>query len=174
MGMFGGNTKTNNMDSKISDFINIDEKLKLLNIDLTGDFCILPENIKEVTSSNDFIFSESTTSLKKYLRQNGVDIKVIENQNSTFRQRKSVDFYAPLFFIGYTVFSENSALVSIGLNVLSNYISDFFKGSFGEKKVKIEIIVETTPKKTYKSITYEGNVDGIKELSNVIKSLKNE
>jgi hypothetical protein len=162
------------MDSKISDFINLDYKLNQLNIKLTGDFCILPENIEIANSPDEFIFTETATPIKKYLRQNGVNIQVIDNENSSYRQRKSVDFYAPLLFIGYTVFSENSAIVSVGLNVLSNYVTDFFKGTFGDKKVKMEIVVETSPKKTYKSIIYEGSVDGMKELSNVIKSLRNE
>lgn len=159
------------MDNKISEFINLNDKLDSLNIKLTSDFCILPENIETANSAAEFIFTETTTPIKKYLRQNGVNIQVIEDENSSYRQRKSVDFYAPLLFIGYTVFSENSAIASVGLNVLSNYITDIFKGTFGDKNVKIEIIVETSPKMTYKSITYEGNVDGIKGLSNVIQSL---
>lgn len=66
--------------------------------------------------------------------------------------------------------SENSTVVSIALNVLSNYLTDFFKGSFSEKKVKIEIYVEERKDVKFKKITYEGGVEGIKELENIIKA----
>lgn len=70
--------------------------------------------------------------------------------------------------------SENSTLLSVGINVLSNYVTDYFKGTFGSQNVKLEIIVETKPKKVYKSINYEGNLDGLKDLPKIIKSLKDE
>jgi metal-dependent HD superfamily phosphatase/phosphodiesterase len=162
------------MDNKISTFINLEEKLTQLNIKLSGDFCILPENIEDAKSSMDFIFTETAIPIKKFLKQNGVEVNMLENPNSNYRQRKSIDFYAPLIFIGYSLLSDNSSLVSVGLNILSNYITDYFKETFGEKKVRIEIVVETTPKKSYKSITYEGSVKGINELNNIIKTLKDE
>lgn len=162
------------MESQITDFINLDKKLSDLHLSITNDFCILPENIEDANSADEFVFTDTTVQVKKYLRKNGVDIAVIKNGENIYRQRRSVDFYAPLLFIGYTVFSDNPTIASMGLNVLSNYITDFFKGSFLDKKVKIEIIVEVQPKKKYKSIKYEGSVEGLSGLSDVIKSLSNE
>ena len=162
------------MENKITEFINLKERLEELKITPENEFYILPENIEIAKSSDDLIFTETTTDIKKYLNQNGVEIKVLQNGNLKLRQRKSIDFYAPLIFVGFTMLSENSTLLTVGINVLSNYVTDYFKGTFGSKNVKLEIIVETKPKKEYKSINYEGNVDGLKELPKIIKSLKNE
>ncbi|MBP1840755.1 hypothetical protein [Formosa algae] len=162
------------MKENITDFINLDEKLKELKFTPESDFYILPENIETAKSSEDLVFTETTTEIKKYLNQNGVEIQVLQKGGLKLRQRKSVDFYAPLIFVGFTMLSENSTLLTIGINVLSNYVTDYFKGTFGSKNVKLEIIVETKPKKEYKSINYEGNVDGLKDLPKIIKALKNE
>ncbi|UOQ51113.1 hypothetical protein [Hymenobacter cellulosivorans] len=162
------------INREISDFINLDQKLKYLNVNLPSDFCILPENIEDAASVDEFVFTDTTLSVKKYLKKNGVNVDVVKTDTRAYRQRRSVDFFAPVLFIGYSVLSENPELASVGLNVLSSYVYDIFKGTFGDKKVKIEIIVEVNPKKKYKSITYEGNVEGLNGLADVIKSLKDE
>jgi hypothetical protein len=52
------------------------------------------------------------------------------------------------------------------LSVLANYFTDFLKGKKGEKKVKIEIVVENG--KTHKKITYEGDGKGLAELVEIV------
>ena len=57
------------MDNKISDFINLNDKLDYLNIKLTSDFCILPENIETANSAAEFIFTHThmTQAVKEKL-----------------------------------------------------------------------------------------------------------
>lgn len=159
------------MEQEIKDFIDLNKRLEDLGITLKEGLYILPENIETAENKNEFVFTETTTDIKKYLTQNDVNISVIQEGSLTIRQRKSVDFYAPLLFISFSVLSENSTLITVGINVLSNYITDYFKGTFGSKNVKLEVIVETKAKKEYKSINYEGNIEGLKELTKIIKSL---
>ena len=65
---------------------------------------------------------------------------------------------------------QNPELVSIALNVLSNYISDYFKGH-KEPNVKLNIVVQKSEIE-YTNFMYEGPKDGLKEIEKVIKSLK--
>lgn len=155
----------------VEDSINLYEKLQRLKLEFSSNFCILPENIEEAEKQEDFIFTDTSIIVKKIFQNNNIPIEIIRGSNTKYRQRKSIDWHAPTIFIGYALLSENSMVASIGLNVLSNYVSDFFKGTFGEKKVKLEIIVETGRQKTYKRIKYEGNVEGLKDLNQIIKSL---
>ncbi|MNG24061.1 hypothetical protein D3C84_1087420 [compost metagenome] len=54
--------------------------------------------------------------------------------------------------------------------MISSYLYDYFKGAIVEtKKVKFEIVIETKKRKILKKIKYEGTVEGIKELTEVIK-----
>jgi len=160
------------MEHKVTDFINLRERFENIDNNFHSEFCIVPENIESAKSVDEFIFADNAITIRKVFQKNNVSIDMLQNDNTAFRQRCSIDWYAPMIFIGYSLLSDNSNLVSVGLSVLSNYITDFFKGSFGRKNVKIEIVVESTPKKEFKCISYEGSPEGLKELEMVIKAIK--
>lgn len=161
-----------NMHHTINDYINLNDKVNELDCFLTNDICFLPENLEETKSKSEFIYTDNTLTVKKLFNKNNLLSDTLEKENLNLRQRRSIDWYAPTIYIGFSLLTQNPTLVSIALNVLSNYITDFFKGTFGEKKVKLDVVVEVTPKKTYKRISYEGNADGLKNLDKIIKSLK--
>ena len=58
---------------------------------------------------------------------------------------------------------------SIALNIISNYLTDWFKGAFGNNKVKLDIVIEATG---CKRIHYEGNVEGLKQIEGIIAQVQ--
>jgi hypothetical protein len=162
------------MTQKISDYINLNQRLDDLDVKIESEFCILPENIASAKSKNDFVFTETALDIKKFLKLNNVEIELLPGNGLKLRQRKSIDFFLPIIFIGYSILTQNESLIATGLEILSKHIINQFKGTFGEKKVKLDIVIETKPKKEYKTINYEGSVEGLKEIPEIIKSLKNE
>jgi len=60
------------------------------------------------------------------------------------------------------------------LSVLSNYITDFFKGVPGQKTVKLDIVVERNGDMSCKKISYEGDVNGLILFVDVIRQISNE
>ncbi|WP_405569676.1 hypothetical protein [Winogradskyella sp. Asnod2-B02-A] len=151
---------------------NLLEKLSELEIDIPESLTFLPENISEVSNKSDFIFADSTTDFKKVFRLNNIAAAQLNSDSSIYRNRKSADYYGPAIFISLSMLSENQHLIAIAINVASEYCKDFFKGTLGKKKVKLDIYVETHKKKTVKKISYEGDSEGIKDLVDVIKSVK--
>ncbi len=151
---------------------NLLDKLKELEIDIPESLTFLPENISEVSNKSDFIFADSTTDFKKVFRLNELGATELNSDSSIYRSRKSSDFYGPAIFISLSMLSANPHLIAIAINIASEYCMDFFKGTLGKKKVKLDIYVEIHKKKTVKKISYEGDAEGIKDLTNVIKSLK--
>ncbi|MEO6149186.1 MAG: hypothetical protein ABIP28_03455 [Mucilaginibacter sp.] len=153
----------------LSDFTIISDKFlkgSKLNI------AFLPENLNEFEDSAKFIYSESTTDIKKAFRLNNISVDYLTCDKPLLRARKSADWFGPTFFIGFSMLAENSTLINISLNVLSNYLYDFFTGNAPSKIVKFEIVVESKKSKEFQKITYEGPVQGINELGVVIKQLK--
>ena len=63
----------------------------------------------------------------------------------------------PALFVGYSLWSQNPTALNLALNVAANYITDFFKGIGGAKKVKLEIIVEKTKGKEFRKLSFEGS-----------------
>jgi hypothetical protein len=161
------------MEDKISitDFINFTKQLKNIDCCKPSDFCFLPENIETAKSVNNFVFSESTPTIQKLFKKHEIPEEKISDNKYVYRHRHSVDLYGPIIFISYSLLTENSSLISIALNVISNYVFDYFKGSFGTHKVKFEFVVEVEENRVYKKINYEGGAEGLKNIENIIKTI---
>jgi hypothetical protein len=158
------------MDYKIAE-IDLNVALDRLHIDLPSNLCFFPENIDSAQNEDEFIFTDSVSELIKVFKQHQIEFSTLGGKINLLRSRKNADFFAPVIFLSLSLISENPNLISLSLSVLSNYISDFFKGSIGQKKVNLEFYLETTKDKTIKKLSYNGNVEGIVELEKVIKSL---
>lgn len=158
------------MDYKIED-IEIEDRLAELKLTLPARLTFFPENFETVETQEGFIFSESVIDLNKVFRKNNIPADNLGSAPLKLRTRKYADWFGPTLFFSLTMLSENPTVVSLSLNVLSNYVTDFFKGSFGEKKARLEIYVETKRKKKIKKISYTGSPEGIRELEKIIKDL---
>ena len=77
----------------------------------------------------------------------------------------------PTLFVGSLIWSNNPNLVSIALNMISTYATDFLKGIPGKPKVKLEIIVPNSQERGSKRITYEGDVEGLKQVAEIAKDV---
>jgi hypothetical protein len=160
------------MNYKIENYNEIENKLDLLDSSSDNVFYFIPENINENINSSEYIYTETTTDIRKLFKSENIDIEYLTNDRPLLRSRKSADWFGPTLFITFSLLSENSTMIGISLNLISSYLYDNFKGITGNKKVKFEIIIESKKKKEYKKINYEGSIEGIKELESLIKQLK--
>ena len=160
------------MNYKITDLNNESDLLIRYNIDTKSNLLFIPENIWDTKDSSKFIYSETTTEIRKFFTKENCHISYLTDDKPLLRTRKSADWFGPTIFIGYSILSSNPTLIDISISLLSSYLYDLFKGKTNNKKVEFDIVVETTKKKDFKKITYSGNTEGIKELSELIKELR--
>ena len=165
------NRKPDRMDYQLEE-VNISNKLKELDIELPSTIAFYPENLKLATKKDELIFTETAAELCKYFKEQNINTEFFGADTELYRSRKSAEIYLPAIFISLSLVSENPSIVSVALNVLSNYITEFFKGTFGKKTVNIEFFIETRKKNVVKKVAYKGDVQGLSELEKVIKSLK--
>lgn len=159
------------MNYKIENYLKTENKLKQLNFSSNNTFFFIPENINENIDSSNYIYSDSTTDIKKSFKSENILVEYLTEDKPLLRTRKSADWFGPTIFITYSLLSENSTMIGISLNLISSYLYDHFKGTVGTKKIKFEIVIENK-KEGFKKINYEGSIEGIKELEAVIKQLK--
>jgi len=152
--------------------IEIRQRLSELNLNLTEGLTFLPEEIETISSSDDLVFADSLTQIRKLFKANNVEFTTLGAEASKFRARKTADIYLPGLFISVGLLSDNPAAISVALSVLANYVTDFFKGTVGSKKASLDIYVEKTDKKIVTKISYTGDSEGIKNLEGIIKELK--
>jgi len=165
------------MKTNISDYIQVFEKLDELGCSYSGGIAILPENFEEATSATDLRHLSKASTIKKLFKSNGIPHSEIrkENEKPAYIQNNAFEWVAPTLFVSASVLSANPEIISVSLGVTANYLTDFFKGFLGEKKVKLEMVVEATdPRtltKTYKRIRCEGNADDIAKLDDFIEKI---
>lgn len=160
------------MDYKVEE-VDITTKLTNLGLTLPDSLAFFPENFENANVADDFIFTDSMLDLNKIFKQEkNISINALGNDTEKYRSRKNADVYLPAMFFALSVITENPAIVSISLNVLSSYVYDFFKGTLGQKTAHIDLYIETKEKGKVKKISYKGSADGLKDLEKVIKAMK--
>ncbi|PIQ19882.1 MAG: hypothetical protein COW65_18250 [Cytophagales bacterium CG18_big_fil_WC_8_21_14_2_50_42_9] len=128
--------------------------------------------METVVSADQFIFTERVVDLNKLFKQNNISAIHLGGDTELYQSRKDADIYLPTIFFSLSLISENPTIVSISLNVLSSYISDFLKGSFGRKTAHVDFYIETKEKGRMKKLSYKGDAEGLKELDKIIKAFK--
>lgn len=160
------------MDYKIED-LDISKRLDELGLTLPNNVTFFPENFDAANTKGDFVFTDSMLDLRKiFLQDSNISIAALGQDTELYRSRKNADIYLPAIFFGLSQITENSTLVSVSLNVLSNYIYDLCKGALGKRKAHVDLYVETKVKGKVKKLSYTGDVEGLKELDKIIKAMK--
>lgn len=150
----------------------IDDNLKKFDLKLPNQLSFFPENIATAEQKSEFIFTESIIELNKYFKAEELALEVFGGDSELYRSRKNADIYLPAIFISLSVISENPNLISVSLNIVSNYVYDTLKGAIGKKTTHIEFHIESKEKGKVKKVDYKGDVEGIKSLEKVIKAMK--
>ena len=96
------------------------------------------------------------------------DFAISNLDDCVFVENHSIDWFGPTIFIPLMVISQNSNVVSLCLNIISNYVYDLFKGKNKDPSVNCSFIYEDKKKK--KKIEYEGPVSGLKEIKKIMKA----
>lgn len=159
------------MDYKVEEY-TIEDNLKRLDLRLPAQLSFMPENIDSAMKKEDFIFTESMIELNKYFKANNIELDILGGDTELYRSRKNADIYLPAIFFGISVISENPHLISVSLNILSNYIYDALKGAIGKKTAHVELHIESKEKGKVKKIDYKGGAEGLKDLEKIIIAMK--
>ncbi len=161
------------MTVQVSEYIDVKERCLELGKNVPTGLAILPINFDIVSSKDELVHEDSVSTIRKLWRKAGIDETKIEKDGDKipYEQRKSFELALPTVFISFSLLSQNPGLVSIALNIISNYATDFFKGVAGERKVKLDIVVEQSKTKKCKQIHYEGDIEGLNQLHQLIKEL---
>jgi hypothetical protein len=162
------------MSIQTTEYINVKERARELGTNIPTGLAFLPINFDTANSKDELVYEDSTLTIRKLWRKAAIEETRIEKEGEKipYEQRKSLELALPTVFVSFSLISQDPTLISIALNVISNYATDFFKGIAGEKKITIDLVVEQNEKKKSKRIHYEGDINGLNKLSQIIKELK--
>lgn len=166
------------MKTNISDYIHVFEKLDELGCSYSEGIAILPVNFETATPTTTIEQSMGTLAIGKLFKMNNVPCSEIrrENEEPSYMGYRSTEWVLPTLFFSAALLSENPAIVSISLSVIANFLTDRIKGTDSKQTGKLNIVIEIekNKSKTYKKISYEGPIDGIPKLDDIVKEVLNE
>jgi hypothetical protein len=164
------------MTTNISDYVNVDKKMADLGCRYPDGLALLPVNFESATSITEFLQASEAATIKKLFLAEGLPLDEIvdRSQRPPYIKNKSHEWVAPIVFISAALYSQNPDLVSLALNVLANYATEFFRGVRTIPEAKLEVVVEKKKNKIYKRISYQGPIAGFKDLPQVIREVVNE
>lgn len=154
---------------QIGDYPEFENTLEKLELSIPTGIAILPNNLDTANSVGELVYASEAPTVRVLWRNSGIDATNIEPPDVKIPQisQKSDNYIIPTIFIAYSFLSENPKLVSIALGVVSNYLTDYFKGLMRKPDVKFDIVIQTGKNK-YKRIQYEGSQEGIKYFANIL------
>ncbi|WP_285019585.1 hypothetical protein [Novosphingobium sp. fls2-241-R2A-195] len=159
----------------ISDYIDVRARVSALNCNLTPTVVFLPSNFEEAASTSQFVFRGELTSIQKILRFNGIDSSLIGDnivgQKPGYIHNKSHDWAAPIIFISAELLKTNPDLISLAIDTIRDHVASLFKTLSPSKKVKAEIVIERDGDKSFKKITYEGDVAGLSTIADMVAKI---
>lgn len=144
------------------------------NLNVTvGGVLILPENY---LSDEKYHYYSTTISFYKYAKKQ-LEIDYLTKPEALIEQR-SGEWFAPVLMFTSIALVENPALISITCGIISNYVTDFFKGQ-ATPKIRLKVIHKETKSTKLTEISYEGDLEGLNKLEEAIlkiasKGSKNE
>lgn len=162
------------MNVQITDYVDVRKRALELGCNEPRELCILPRNFDTAKSRDELIHESSTPTVRVLWKQAGIQETKTEKEGEKFPQiseKQFIGWIGPTIFVGASLLSQNPNVISIALGVISNYLTDWFKGTVGDKRVRLDIVVEMEGNK-YKRVHYEGNVDGLKELPKILHEVR--
>lgn len=166
------------MEHKIQEYINVEEKIVELNLKEPVGLMFLPFNFDKTETIDDFLYDDSIKVVKKLWKQNSIEVERLENDISStkYYQENDITWIGPTIFVAYAFWTENPNFIAIGLSVIANYLTDFFKGKTKKPNVRIDYVLEQNPQKGKKNVkfSYDGDIEGLDKIPQILEKLKDE
>ena len=169
-------TETDASGISVSDYPSVQKRLESLGCAFPQGVAILPANFTVATDRSAFKELAEAPTIRKLLRSGGLPVSGLlpDGETSPLILNRSAGWAGPALFISAGLLSTNAAAVNMALGVLTNYLSDFLKGSLREKGVALDIIVERRGDRVCKKISYQGPIEGLEALANAVARIADE
>src|SRR5262249_19873290 len=157
------------MSYTISDYCDVGEKAQTLGLNIPEGMAFLPRNFDKATTADDLLHESTVQTVRILFRENGIPETKLERDGQRIPciQENEFALLLPTLFVSALILSQNPHLLSIALNIIATYATDFFKGIPVSNKVVLDVVVEDKSRKCSKKVHYEGKIDGLKEITEI-------
>lgn len=161
----------------ITDYPDVKAIAERLDCNVPTGVALMPRNFDEAKSKAELIHEDTVKTLRTIMREQGITETRFERDGERFRYiQENAYLEGIVFFVAATACTHDPNLLSVTLNMVSNYLTDTLKGAGRllavDQRAKVDFIVET--KRGCKRLNYDGPVAGIKDLEGVIRAVQED
>lgn len=159
------------MTVEVSTYVDVSQRIAELGFNQPNSLAILPRNFDTASSKEELVHESSTPTVRSLWRQNDIIETQIETDEDNILciQENSFEWLGPTIFVPILLLSQDPYIVTVALNVISDYLTVFLRGVPGSDTVRLNIVKEEGDGK-YTSIKYVGSKDGLKDLPAIARS----
>jgi hypothetical protein len=161
---------------EVGDYINIREKAAELGCAIPEGVVLLPFSFERAKDRKDLVYADSADTVKKLLTQAGVPALKIDRDGEHYSRAvyHSLEWIGPLILITAAAYTQDPNVISVTLNVLSNYLTDWFRGVPKENRKATLTFVKEMKDGAYKRLDYSGPPENLKDVKDILDRLDNE
>jgi hypothetical protein len=159
------------MSIEVRDYLAVSTKLTQLGIKPPAGFAILPSNLDGAQSTAELCQHAESETVKKLFRANNIAYSELfdADKQPAYLQQYGFEWFGPTLFITTAALSQDPTLLNVSLNIISNYLYDFFKGA-KDGTASLDVIFEK-PDGSCKKVNYKGPPEGLASVADVLREL---
>jgi len=155
-------------------FVDVVQRARDLGCRVPTGLALLPRNFESAGSKDELLHESEAPTVRILWRRAGLVETPIEPEGERFPQisEKSFDeWVAPTIFVSGALMSQNPAVLSVALGVISNYLTECLKGiPMRSREAKLDVVVQVG-KGQYRRLHYKGPVEGLQELPAIAREV---
>jgi len=161
------------MAVEITDYVDVPDRMSQLGCAVRDEITLLPANFESAASAAEFVTAGTAPTIIKVLRQGGLHASVLQAGESGpgFIHNKSHDWVVPAIYISAELLKTTPDLISVAIDLIRDYAITLYRGVADRKVIKAEFVVEQSEGHTYKRLSYEGDVEGMREIAQIARDI---
>ena len=118
------------MSIAVTDYLDIQMRLSEFGLPNATGLTLLPTNLASAPNAEDLLQASEAATVRSLFRSAGLGFTELPDRTHGIRyiQNNAADWVGPTIFVAGSLWSQNPLAISVALSVVSNYLTDLFKG----------------------------------------------
>lgn len=154
------------------EYPSVAERADALGVRRPTGLTMLPRNFATANAGDDLLAEATDSAVRTLWRQADLEEERLDSPEAPFPRLSEhhADWIGPTIFVSSALLSESSALVAVALGVITNYVTDLFKGVPGRHTASLKVVVERKNGDCV-SVAYKGPATKIGEIMDAVTDL---
>lgn len=158
---------------EISDYPDVFVLADRFGLGVPSGLALLPRNFESAESRDDLHHEALVPTVRTLWRGAGVEETPLDGPGKRLPRlhQKAFDQALPVIFVSSQLLQGNLDYVKLAIEVLVDYLKHHLRGLPRPPQVRAGFVVQKTRSATFGRVDYEGPVDGLKEIPDILRGI---